>query len=250
MNDLVDVLESRTGTSCAVGAGGKKTTLYHLATTHPGRVGLTSTVPTARFPSRLGAYEVIAEGGELVDAVLQAARRHPLVAFARPEVKRARYGGLSSQLLEEIQEARVFDLLLVKGDGARRRWIKAPTADEPVIPIGTTTVLPVVSARAMGEPLTEQIAHRLHRVEKVTGARYGETVRPAHIARLLADPDGSLKGTGEMRVIPILNMVDNKELETAALEAAEAALEMTDRYDRIVLTCHLSPDRLVAVVSR
>ncbi|NIR43506.1 MAG: putative selenium-dependent hydroxylase accessory protein YqeC, partial [Gemmatimonadetes bacterium] len=183
-------------------------------------------------------------------AVLEAAAGDRLIAFARPEVRRARYGGVGSELLAEIRAAGVFDLLLVKGDGARMRWIKAPDEDEPVIPEDTTTVLPVVSARAMGEPLTEQIAHRLHRVEKVTGARYGETVRPAHVARLLADPDGSLKGTGEACVIPILNMVDNEELETAALEAAEAALQMTDRYDRIVLTCHLSPDRLVGVVSR
>jgi probable selenium-dependent hydroxylase accessory protein YqeC len=224
--------------------------LYHLAAAHPGRIGITSTVPTARFPSQLEAHEVIAEGGELVDAVLEAAARERCVAFARPEVKRARYGGVSSELLEQIRAAGVFDLLLVKGDGARMRWIKAPDAGEPAIPAGTTTVLPVISARAMGEPLTEQIAHRLHRVETVTGAAYGETVRPAHLARLLADPAGSLKGSEGARVVPVINMVDNAELETAALEAAETALEMTDRYDRIVLTCHLSPDRVVAVVAR
>lgn len=250
MSELLDLLESRSGTVCAVGAGGKKTTLYHLAATHPGRVGLTSTVPMARFPSQLDAHEVIADGGELVDAVLEAAARERRIAFARPEVKRARYGGVSSELLRRIGEAGVFDLLLVKGDGARMRWIKAPEADEPVIPAGTTTVLPVVSARAMGEPLTEQIAHRLHRVQQVTGAEYGATVRPAHLARLLADPAGSLKAVGDARVVPIINMVDNRELETFALEAAQAALEMTDRFDRVVLTCHLSPERLVAVVSR
>ena len=40
MSDLLDVLEARAGIVCAVGAGGKKTTLYRLADLHPGRVGL------------------------------------------------------------------------------------------------------------------------------------------------------------------------------------------------------------------
>ena len=41
---LLDLLDASTGVVCAVGAGGKKTLLNHLATTHPGRVALTTTV--------------------------------------------------------------------------------------------------------------------------------------------------------------------------------------------------------------
>ena len=250
MNDLLDLLAARTGTLCAIGAGGKKTTLYHLAASHPGVVGVTSTVPLAHFPKTLGAVEVITDGGTIVDAVIEAVRNNRLVAFARPDVKKARYGGLSSETISRIRDAGVFDVLLVKGDGARMRWIKAPDPDEPLIPEGTTTVIPLISARAIGEPLTEQVAHRLHRVEAVTGAKYGETVTPLHIARLLASDIGSLKGVGDAMVVPVINMVDNSELEAAATEAAEAALEMTGRFDRVVLTSHLSPDRLVTAVTR
>ncbi len=248
--DLLDTLEARSGLVCAVGAGGKKTTLYQLAMSHPGAVGLTSTVPTAHFPDSLGAHEVIADGGLIVDAVIEAAAQHRLVAFSRPDVKKARYGGLRSETIAQIRDAGTFDVILVKGDGARMRWIKAPDEDEPLIPEGTTTVLPIVSAKAIGEPLNEGIAHRLHLVETVTGADYGEIIRPAHIARLLASENGALKGVGDATVVPIINMVDNEELEDAAVEAAEAALEMTERFDRIALTCHLSAERLVAVVSR
>ena len=248
--DLLDTLEARSGLVCAVGAGGKKTTLYQLAMSHPGSVGVTSTVPMAHFPSTLGAHEVIAEGGLIVDAVIEAAATHRLVAFARPDVKKGRSGGLRSETIAQIREAGAFDVILVKGDGARMRWIKAPDEGEPVIPDGTTTVLPIVSAKAIGEPLNEQVAHRLHQVETVTGAGYGETITPEHIARLLADEAGALKGAGDATVVPVINMVDNEELEDRAVEAAERALEMTDRFDRVALTCHLCADRLVAVVSR
>jgi probable selenium-dependent hydroxylase accessory protein YqeC len=250
MNELIDLLAARSGLVCAVGAGGKKTTLYHLAVFHPGRVGLTSTVPMAHFPSTLAAHEVIAEAGEIVPAVVVAAASHRLVAFAHPEVRKGRYGGLASDLIAEIQRAAHFEVLLVKGDGARMRRIKAPEASEPLIPEGTTTVIPIVSARAISQPLTEEVAHRLSRVQAITGAEYGEPITPTHVARLLAHEQGALKGTGVATVVPVINMVDDPEHEALALDAATTALQLSDRFDRVVLTSHRQTNRLVNVVTR
>ena len=48
---LLDLLGARSGIVCAVGAGGKKTVLQHLAAAHPGRVAMTATgVTTSRRP--------------------------------------------------------------------------------------------------------------------------------------------------------------------------------------------------------
>ncbi len=250
MSELIDLLVARSGTVCAVGAGGKKTTLYHLALTHPGRVGLTCTVPNTHFPSTLGACVVVADAAELAEAVVQAAAAHRLVAFAHPSEKEGRNGGVAPELVAEIQAAAGFDVVLVKCDGARMRWIKAPENEEPLIPVEAATVVPIVSAKAFGEPLTETVAHRLSRVETVTGAEYGESITPTHVARLLAHEEGALKNTGSATVVPVINMVDNAELEAAAREAARAALELTDRFDRVILTSHLQPARLSDVVSR
>jgi probable selenium-dependent hydroxylase accessory protein YqeC len=250
MGELLDILGARSGIVCAVGAGGKKTTLYHLAGLNPGRVGITSTVPIAHFPQTLPAHHVIAETATIVQAVVEGARRHRLVAFALPDVKQARYGGLTSELIREIQQAAGFDCLLVKGDGARMRWIKAPERSEPLIPSDAATVLPVVSARAIGRPLTDEIAHRPSRVEAVTGARAGETLSTTHIARLLTSPDGALKHTGTAVVVPVINMVDDQTLQVAAEQAAQQALDLTERFDRVVLTSHVRRDFLVSVIER
>ncbi|UCF21209.1 MAG: putative selenium-dependent hydroxylase accessory protein YqeC [Gemmatimonadota bacterium] len=250
MSELLDLLNARIGVICAVGAGGKKTTLYHLAQTHRGRVGITSTVPIAHFPKQLNAEVVIAGPDELATAAVEAAGRHRLVAFALPDVRKERFGGVEPALIVKIGQAAGFDLLLVKCDGARMRWIKAPQEGEPVFPDNTTTVIPIVSARAIGEPLTETIAHRLAQVEAVTHARYGEPVTPEHIARLLSDERGALKDVRDATVVPVINMVDSKEREARAVEAAEYALGLSDRFDRIVLTSHLSSGRLVATVTR
>jgi hypothetical protein len=59
--DLLDLFEARSGLICAVGAGGKKTTLYALARRHPGRIALTASVYPTFFPDDLGAVSVIAD---------------------------------------------------------------------------------------------------------------------------------------------------------------------------------------------
>lgn len=248
MHELIDVLNARTGTVCAVGAGGKKTTLYHLAVLHPGRVGITSTVPLAHFPKTLNAHEVIADLGEIVDRVTEAASKHRLIAFAFSDVKKSRHGGLEPQTIAKIQASAGFDLVLVKADGARMRWIKAPQDEEPLIPEHATTVVPVVSAKAIGRPLSDDIAHRIERIEAVTGAERGKPITPEHVARLLASESGGLKNVGAAAVVPVINMVDDDDLESAAVEAARLALNLTDRFKHVALTSRHRPDPLVRIV--
>jgi probable selenium-dependent hydroxylase accessory protein YqeC len=247
---LIDVLSARSGLVCVVGAGGKKTTLYRLAAAHPGRVGVTSTVFIPNFPETLEAHRVIADEEHLVSAVTEAATTARTVAFVLPSTKHGRLGGVPPTLINTIHEAARFDVTFIKADGARTRWIKAPEDDEPQIPEGATTVIPVVSARAIGEPLTEQIAHRVERVTEVTGARPGEVITPTHVARLLASEKGSLKGAGQAAIVPLINMVDGPERETRARQAAEEALALSPRFDRVVLAAMRRSDPLVAVVKR
>jgi probable selenium-dependent hydroxylase accessory protein YqeC len=247
---LIDVLEAGSGLVCAVGAGGKKTTLYHLASAHVGRVGLTSTVAQAPFPATLDAQVVVAPAPEIVRAVIDAAAQHRFVAFALPSQKRARHAGVPLELLAEIRREARFDVLLVKSDGARMRWIKAPEEGEPVLPEDADTVIPIVSARAIGRPLGEDIAHRPHRISLVAGVKAGDLIEPEHVGRLLAAENGALKDTGAARVRPVLNMVDDLETLMLAREAAHAALRLTDRFDRVALTTTGQPDRLLEIVTR
>ncbi|MGD9388416.1 MAG: putative selenium-dependent hydroxylase accessory protein YqeC, partial [Gammaproteobacteria bacterium] len=81
-----------------------------------------------------------------------------------------------------------------------------------------------------------------------TGATPGEPFTPAHAARLLSSPAGLLKGAGEARVVPVINMVDDPEKEALATAAAEAALESTHRFDRVLLLRLNRPEPVVAVI--
>ena len=247
---LLEALGAGSGIICAVGAGGKKTTLYALADAHRGRVGFTATVFTARFPRRLGARELITERADLPAALAELgdARR---VAYARPSEKSGRVAGIDPALIADCH-ATGFDLTLVKADGARMRSIKAPREDEPILPPEADTVLCIVSAAAIGQPLDERIAHRPERVAAVTGLEPGATITTEAVGRLLAADQGGLQGIPDhARAIGVINAVDDAARREVASAAARAALDATARLERVVLTCHRdADDPLVAVLER
>jgi len=250
MTALIDALEARAGIVCAVGAGGKKSVLYQMAREHSGRVALTATVHTTEFPADLDVDTIIGEDAALAARVL-AADASRSVAYARPSDKPGRHAGVPPATIRSIHDAGGFAATFVKADGARMRWIKAPAMDEPIVVPAADIVIPVVSARAIGEPLGERVAHRVDRVADVTGIAPGELLTPEAVGRLLASEHGALQHTGGSRVAPVINMVDNEDKEKMARAAAHAALAMTSRFDRVVLCCLRRPESpVVAVVTR
>lgn len=249
MNALPDLLHAREGIVCTTGAGGKKSVLFALAARHPGRVAFTTTVHTLPPPEALGAAVAVAPEQQL-EAELKKISDRRFIAYACPGDKPGRLTGVPIARIDALHAACGFDLTLVKADGARMRWVKAPADDEPVLPAGMTTLIPVLSARALGEPLAERIAHRVERLARISGAAVGMPFLPEHAARLLAAEHGLLKGAGDARVVPVINMVDDPERLRLATETARRALALTTRFDRIVLTRLKGPDPMVAVIER
>jgi probable selenium-dependent hydroxylase accessory protein YqeC len=247
---LLDLLDARSGIVCAVGAGGKKSLLNHLAAAHPARVALTSTVFMSYFPGHPRFAIAVDEDERLPEAV--AALDPALgVVYACPSNKLGRWAGVSEATLERIHREGRFAATYVKADGARMRHVKAPADGEPALPACCTNVVPVVSALAIGEPLTAAVAHRVERIGRVTGLHENARITARHLGQLLASADGSMKGTEGRRVVPVINMVDDDLREAQAREAAEVALELCSRIDRVVLACLARTENpVVAVVQR
>jgi len=251
---LLDVLSADRGVVCAVGAGGKKSTLYRLAEAHRAvgspRVAYTATVMVAPPPASLFGEPLIGQGDAFAQQLSHALAQRSLVAYAGPSSKPGRLGGLAPEWVAGLHARHGFTATLVKADGARMRLIKAPAEDEPVLPPGTATVLPVVSARAIGRPLDLATAHRPDRVSRITGAAPGEPLAPIHLARLLVAEDGALHKAGDAMVVPIVNMVEDSEVLLAAREVARLALATTRRFERVVLAAMTAAEPLVEVVGQ
>lgn len=234
--------------TCVVGAGGKKTTLYALAA-RLDRAVVTATVRIPIFDEHVSRVVVT---DDPVDAIERVDDR-PLGVVPERE-REDRYQGYGPEAVSDLVE-RIDDPLLVKADGARTRWLKAPNEREPQLPRGADTVLSIASARVVGEPLADDHVHRPELVSELTGRAVGEAVRPTDVAQVLASREGGLKGIHrEAKVVPVVNMVDDAALEAVGQEIAREVLDLagpgTGRptVSRVVLARMTAPDPVVAVV--
>lgn len=247
---LLDALLARRGLVCAVGAGGKKTTLGRLFRSHPGRVALTATCHTMPFPDDLDATVVTGPQDAVAAAVRAAATRTGRLAFAGPPAKKGRLSPLDPELVARLHTDGDFDVTLVKADGARTRSIKAPGDGEPNLPPGTDTVIFVVSAAALGRPLDDRVAHRPERLAAVTGAVPGEPLQCRHLAALLASPEGAGRQLGNARLVGLINQVDDPQRQALAAQVAELALASGGGLDRVVLACMRAEEPVLQVFHR
>ncbi|WP_226006073.1 selenium cofactor biosynthesis protein YqeC [Natrinema salinisoli] len=238
--DVVEALEAQRGTTCVVGAGGKKTTMATLAAALE-RAVVTATV---RIPIFDDWVEQVVVTPDPVKAV-ETAGGWPLGLVPERE-REDRYLGYDRATVDELAALDV--PVLVKADGARMRRFKAPNDREPQLPERATTVVPIASAHVVGQPLTEDRVHRIERVAALTGLEPGDEIRPADVATVLASDRGGCKDVPDgATVIPLLNMVDDDELEETARQIAAEIHEQAD-VPRVVLAEMRAERPLVAVV--
>jgi len=232
MDDVVAALDAAHGTTCLVGAGGKKTTLYALAD-RLDRAVLTATVRIPIFDREVAAVRVT---GDPVAALGDLDDRHAAFPLGLvPERERDdRYRGYDPSVVDDIGAAHDGPVL-VKADGARTRLLKAPNEREPQVPAGADRVVPVASVGAVGEPLTAETVHRPERVAALTDAALGDEITPELVGRVLAHEDGGLRGVPEgATVIPLLNAVDDAADAAAARTVARVVRERAT-VSRVVL---------------
>jgi len=248
--NILDTFNAHRGVISVVGAGGKKSTILQLVTAHTGKIAITSTVYTPPFRKRLNAHEIVANPDELFDRVYAAAKVEKRVAYAHPSDKSARLRGVSAEAVWMIHNQAGFDATFVKADGARLRWLKAPDRNEPVIAGGTTVLIPVLSIRAIGKPLSGEVAHRPEDAAKIMQMELGERITAVHLARLISSNQGAVKNAGDAAVIPVLNMVEDKQGLRLARLVAEQALERSSRFNRVVLASMVRDNPILQIIQR
>lgn len=238
--NVVDALDAGQGTTCFVGAGGKKTTMETLARSLE-RAVVTATVRIPIFDDWV--EEVVVTDDPV--ATIESADAWPLGVV--PERERDdRYLGYDPATVDRLDGASV--PVLVKADGARMRRFKAPAEREPQLPSTADTVVPIASAHVVGQPLSAERVHRVDRVATLTGREPGEPITTGDVATVLASEAGGRKGVPDgATVIPLVNMVDDGPLEATAREVAAEIHARTD-VPHVVLAEMRATDPVVAVV--
>lgn len=215
------------GPVCVVGAGGKTTTMFALAS-RVDRAVVTATVRIPIFDREVSTVAVTADPVERLGAADEGSFPLGLV----PEREGGdRYRGYDPEVVDALAEAHDGPVL-VKADGARMREFKAPDDHEPRIPASTAAVVPVVSAHIVGKPLTGHWVHRPQQVAALSGTDLGEEVTAETVAAVLTHERGGLKGVPDgADVIPLVTKVDSAAHEEAARAIAEAVHERVESLD-------------------
>jgi molybdenum cofactor cytidylyltransferase len=153
-----------------------------------------------------------------------AAHGHVLVIGATdPATGKA--DGISLDLFRRLRTWCPGACILNEADGSRMRPFKAPAEHEPVIPVETTLVVPVVGADVFGQTLDADHVHRPELVSALSGAPLGTPITPAIVARVLAHALGGRKGVpAGARVVVLINKVESLPDRAPARETAERLL--------------------------
>ena len=139
-----------------VGAGGKTTTMYTLASelAQRGKRVITTTTTQIFYPEpgETDALIVAAETPLLLQNIREAWQHQKRITVAGTFLRTDKLAGLQPEQPYELLMKSGADAVIVEADGARHRMIKAPAEHEPVIPLQTNVALLMISAEAFHCP--------------------------------------------------------------------------------------------------
>ena len=226
LTEALDIAEDEV--VALVGGGGKTSAMFRLArevATAGGNAITTTTTRIFAAQIALAPAHVLAAVAtrERVSAAL-ATHRHVLV-IGETNPKDGKADGVSLDLFGRLRSWFPNACLVNEADGSRMRPFKAPAAHEPVIPVETTLVVPIVGADVFGQTLDADHVHRPELVSALSGAPLGMPITAQIVARVLAHPEGGRKGVPPgARTVVLINKVESLPDRKPAHETAERLL--------------------------
>ncbi len=207
-----------------VGAGGKTTTMYTLATelAEQGKRVITTTTTNIFFPRQGETDTLIIAAGtpQLFKMINTAWKKQYRITVAAAAISADKLAGLQPDQPYELLKKSGADAVIVEADGARHHMIKAPAEHEPVVPPQTNMALLMMSAEAINQPLSSEIAHRPEQIAKVAGIYQGDILTPAVIARLMMSEQGGMKNIPRTATAYLLITHVSEERQDAVRELA------------------------------
>lgn len=213
MKAIADLLGLSAGEVVSLcGCGGKTTLLWGLARYFAHERVLVTTSTKIGRPSR-DKYDSVTDAKKIGD-LLFPANVAPGVHLAgtlyedKTHVKSLRLSDLEAIIPS-------FDKTFIEADGSRLLPVKGWEKHEPVIPAFTTLTIGVATIWAEGRVIDENTVHRPHIFCRIAGAKPGEALSLAHMARATAHPEG-LMARAIGRKILLINQLDDNAAITRA----------------------------------
>ena len=217
--EALDIDHAQNGLICFVGAGGKTTTIFKLAKElkDHGKKVLVTTTTAIYYPDAGYCDEVIIDGSK-DSGIFAGGKDGCITAFGREVSAEKKLLGADKDFIDELYNKKIFSYLLVEGDGAKRKPIKAPASYEPVIPESTTKTIGVIGLDSLGKKIDNNHVHRPELFCKVTGREMGEVIGEKEIVKLILSAEGLFKTAPDnSQKYLLLNKAENRKTQKSAM---------------------------------
>jgi len=204
-----------------MGAGGKSTLMNRLADELIvlGYTVVLSSTTNYHRPQSLQSEQVLLtrDVPAWPEMLRTSARRWNRLLVLQHDLGDAMVKGIDVAAVRTIHEQIPDAVVIVKTDGARKRWFKAPNPSEPVIPPWAQVCITVVNRDILGRPLTDALVHRPERVAELTGLNLGDPVTPQAVGTVLTHPDAYAPKipAGARRIVYISHVQSPEDLAQA-----------------------------------
>src|SRR5262247_4717798 len=155
--------------------------MFRLARETVDKGGQAITTTTTRiFGAQIALSPVHVPAAEATrERVAAALATHgQVLVIGETDAESGKAEGIPVELFAKLRAWFPSACLLNEADGSRMRPFKAPAAHEPVVPVETTLVVPVVGADVFGRPLDAEHVHRPELVGALSGAPLGAPITP------------------------------------------------------------------------
>jgi molybdenum cofactor cytidylyltransferase len=215
-----------------VGAGGKTTAMFQLASELIPPILITSTTHIGKWQIPLADHHLIATFPDEISNI-----NFEGITLITGSIKDDdRTESIDPQLLDWLH-ARATQKqlpLLIEADGARQRSLKAPKSFEPPIPDFVDNVIVVSGLSAIDKPLSEETVYLSESFSKLSGLQLNRVITPEAIVSALCHPQGGLKNIPkDARRIALLNQADSPESQSVAHGMVKSLLI---DYDSVIIS--------------
>lgn len=193
--------------------GGGKTALLLALTRELNRAGSRVVATTTTRVWRRQAVDagrlILTEENGWRDRLSRGLDSGHVVFLGRRLLTTGKVEGIDPELADELFLSQKADFLIVEGDGAAGRPLKAPNPGEPVVPGSATRVVAMAGLEALDKPMGSDLVFRMERFSEITGIGPGSILSVGAVSLLFSRPDGLYRGSPQgSRLSAFLNKMD------------------------------------------
>ena len=111
------------------------------------------------------------------------------------------FRSLDPNVIDDIKMRHPAWYILIEGDAAGNKWLKAPLADDVPLPASCDTVIGVLNLQMLGNVISAEKIEGVETAAAIMGRPCGAVITPAMLAKLIKHPRGLFRGVRCPRIL-------------------------------------------------